>query len=92
MGGNYNSTTRCRKYNNSDKKIIGEFTDAAHLLQPNKEYNIEILCLNGLVQFTIDNEIFFSWKDEQPFTHGYFAIRSTHSKQEISDVKIYQLK
>jgi hypothetical protein len=92
MGGNYNSTTRFRKYNKGDKKIVGEFTDAAHLLEPNKEYLIEIVCYNGLIQFKVDGSIFFSWKDEQPYTHGYFAIRSTRSKQEISDLKIYQLK
>jgi rhamnogalacturonan endolyase len=92
MGGNYNSTTRFRKYNNGDKKIIQEYNDAAHLLQANKEYLIEIIYYNGLIKFMVDKQEYFSWKDEQPFTHGYFAIRSTRSKQEISDLKIYQLK
>jgi len=32
MGGNYNKTTRFRKYHNSDKKIIAEFFDGAHLI------------------------------------------------------------
>ena len=91
MGGNYNTTTRFRKYNNGDKKIIGEFTDAEHLLQPNKEYLIEIFVIDGTIQFSVDGKIFFKWKDEQPFKEGYFAFRSTRSRQEISDLKIYQL-
>ena len=43
MGGNYNTTTRFRKYENGNKKIIAEYADAAHLLQANHEYFIEII-------------------------------------------------
>jgi hypothetical protein len=92
MGGNYNKTTRLRKYNNGDKKIIAEFSDSTHLLQANKEYLIEITIKDGLIQFAVDGTIYFTWKDEQPFVHGYFAIRSTRSRQEVDDVKIWQLK
>jgi Domain of unknown function (DUF6250) len=92
MGGNYNKTTRLRKYYKGDKKIIGEYTDSVHLLEANKEYLIEISVINGWVKFVVDGKEFFSWKDEQPFTHGYFGIRSTRSRQEIDEVKIYQLK
>jgi rhamnogalacturonan endolyase len=92
MGGNYNKTTRFRKYNNGDKKIIAAFSDSAHLLQANKEYLIEITIKDGLVQFAVDGTIYFSWKDEQPFLHGYFGIRSTRSRQEVDEVKIWQLK
>jgi hypothetical protein len=92
MGGNYNTTTRFRKYNNGDKKIIAEFSDSLHLLQPNKEYLIDITVNDGLIQFAVDGIIYFSWKDERPFLHGYFGIRSTRSRQEVDDVKIWQLK
>lgn len=92
MGGNYNKTTRFRKYNNGDKKIIAEFSDSLHLLQANKEYFIEITIKDGLVQFSVDGIIYFTWKDEQPFLHGYFGIRSTRSRQEVDDVRICQLK
>lgn len=92
MGGNYNKTTRFRKYEKGDKKIIKEYSDSLHLLEANKEYFIEISMNNGWVSFKVDGKEFFSWKDEQPFTHGYFAIRSTRSRQEIDDLKICQLK
>jgi rhamnogalacturonan endolyase len=92
MGGNYNKTTRFRKYNNGDKKIIEEFSDSSHLLQANKEYLIEIIVKDSLVTFSVDGVVFFSWKDERPFTHGYFGIRSTRSRQEVDEINIYQLK
>jgi hypothetical protein len=92
MGGNYNQTTRFRKYNKGDKKIIGEYTDSLHLLEANKEYEVAISMVDGWVTFSVDGKKFFSWKDEQVFTQGYFAIRSTRSRQEIDDLKIYQLQ
>ena len=92
MGGNYNKTTRFRKYIDGDKKIISEFTDSLHLLQANKEYFIEIVVQDSVVKFSADGVLYFTWKDEQPFTHGYFGIRSTRSRQEVDDIKIYQLK
>lgn len=92
MGGNYNKTSRFRKYTAGDKKIVGEFSDSLHLLQPNKEYFIEIIINKGDIKFIVNGITFFAWKDEQPFTHGYFALRSTRSRQEVSDLKIYQLQ
>ncbi|MGF2413039.1 DUF6250 domain-containing protein [Ferruginibacter sp.] len=91
MGGNYNKTTRFRKYYGGDKKIIEEFADSLHLLQANKEYFIEIVIKDGLVTFSVDGIVFFSWKDDQPLTHGYFGIRSTRSRQQVDEVNIYQL-
>ena len=92
MGGNYNKTTRFRKYRSGDKKIITEYTDSLHLLEPNKEYFIEITIKEGIIKFLVDGIVFFTWKDPQPFTEGYFGIRSTRSRQEVDEVKIYQLR
>jgi rhamnogalacturonan endolyase len=92
MGGNYNKTTRFRKYTDGDKKIISEFTDSLHLLQANKEYFIEIMVQDSVVKFSVDGVLYFTWKDDHPFTHGYFGIRSTRSRQEVDDIKIYQLQ
>ncbi|MBC7722344.1 MAG: methyltransferase [Pedobacter sp.] len=93
FGGNYNTTTRFRKYNTlGEKKILGEFTNAQHLLQSNKEYTIKIIILNGVTQFLVNDELYFSYKDDSPLTHGYFAFRSTRSHQEIDEVSIYSLR
>jgi Domain of unknown function (DUF6250) len=91
MGGNYNTTTRFRKYSNGDKKIISEYTDSLHLLKANKEYLIEIVVKDGMTSFSVDGQIFLNWKDEQPLTHGYFGIRSTRSRQEIKDLSIFKI-
>ncbi len=93
FGGNYNTTTRFRKYSaKGDKQILGEFKDAAHLLEANKAYSIDIVVKNGLVAFKVDGKIFFSYNDTTPLTHGFFGIRSTRSRQEIDGVEIYEIE
>lgn len=93
MGGNYNSTTRFRKYTGDGERVLyGEFTDKEHLLEPNKEYQIKIVMYNGLTKFFVDGEEYFSYEDPDPLTEGYFGFRTVKSRQEVDDFKVYRLK
>lgn len=93
MGGNYNTTTRFRRYDGKgEKKIIGEFTDSLHLLQANKEYLFEIIVKDGRTQFKVDGQSYFYFTDPQPLSQGWFALRSTRSRQEIDDLEIWRIK
>ncbi|OUJ72706.1 DUF6250 domain-containing protein [Hymenobacter crusticola] len=92
MGGNTNSTTRFRKYpGNGERTLLQEYSDAVHLLQPNKEYKIKTIVQNGTTSFWVDGKCFFTYKDPAPLPTGYFGIRSTKSRQEISNFRVYQL-
>jgi rhamnogalacturonan endolyase len=92
MGGNYNTTTRMRRYDGKGTlQIVKEYTDSAHLLKPNKKYHIQIKVENGTSTFSVDDVLFFSFKDANPLNSGWFAIRSTKSRQLIDNVKIWQL-
>lgn len=93
MGGNTNRTTRFRKYEgNGQRTLIREFTDTAHLLQPNKIYHITIIVNNGTTSFWVDDKCYFTFNDPAPLKEGYFGFRSTKSRQEISGFKVYQLE
>lgn len=92
MGGNSNRTTRFRKYEgNGERKLLQEYADADHLLQPNKTYHIAIVVKNGVTTYWVDGQCFFSYNDPSPLQEGYFGFRSTKSHQEISRVRVYQL-
>ncbi len=92
MGGNYNTTTRMRRYNGKGElKIVGEYTDSIHLLQSNIPYHIKISYINGTSKFFVNGLLFFEFTDTAPFTKGWFAIRSTKSRQIIDDVKIWKV-
>ncbi len=93
MGGNYNTTTRMRRYDGrGELKIVGEFKDSAHLLKPNIPYHIKISVINGTCKFYVNGELYFEFTDPAPFTEGWFAIRSTKSRQVIDEVRIWQLQ
>jgi hypothetical protein len=92
MGGNYNTTTRMRRYDGKGKlEVIKEYADSAHLLKPNHTYHITIQVKNGKSRFSVDGQEFFCFKDPKPLKHGWFAIRSTKSRQLIDNLKIWQL-
>jgi hypothetical protein len=93
FGGNSNTTTRFRKYTGKGERVLyKDLTDSKHLLKPNKAYAIKIIVYNGRSQFFVDGKEFFSFRDVNPVTKGYFGFRTTQSRQEIDDFKVYQLK
>jgi hypothetical protein len=93
FGGNTNKTTRFRKYDGSGERVLyTDLTDKAHLLEPNKEYLIRITVYNGVTKFFVNGEQYFSFKDEQPLKEGYFAFRTTQSRQSVDVFRVYRLK
>lgn len=93
IGGNYNSTTRLRRYGGSkEKPVIKEYLDSGHLLKPNHIYNIHIVYLNHTTQLYVDGDLWFSFTDTKPLPTGYFGLRSTKSRQWVSGLKIWTIK
>jgi lysophospholipase L1-like esterase len=89
IGGNSNTTTRFRKYDKGERTLLAE---NAELLQPNKEYEIQIAVYNGCTRLSVDGKEYFSYRDPAPLREGHFGFRTTHSHQEIRDFKVYQLQ
>jgi hypothetical protein len=92
IGGHDNETTRFRKYiGNGQKPILKEYTDRDHLLVGNKKYAIKIIVNKGLVQYFVNDNLYWEYKDESPYMEGYFGFRTYISHQVIEDFKVYQL-
>lgn len=93
IGGNYNSTSRFRKYaGKGEKPVIGEYLDTTHLLKANYVYTITIVFLNGTTQLWVDGVPWFTYKDPQPLPPGYFGLRSTKSRQWVDDLKVWEIE
>jgi rhamnogalacturonan endolyase len=93
MGGNTNSTTRFRKYDGAgNKRLLGEFTDADHLLRPNKKYRICIVLEDNVTSYWVDDERYFTYRDPDPLRAGYVGFRSVYSRQIIENFTIYLLR
>ncbi|WP_035078767.1 DUF1961 family protein [Anditalea andensis] len=92
FGGNYNSSTRFRKYKGEgEKPVLQEYDEAPYLLAANKTYRIKTVREGGKVSFWVDDRLFFEYEDPHPIPSGYFGFRSTWSRHEIDYIKITRL-
>lgn len=79
-GGNWNTTTRFRRYNaRPAPPLIQEYTDSVHLLSPNHWYRIRIEATAQATRYYVDDALLFSYADPQPLLRGWFAFRTTWS-------------
>lgn len=93
VGGNRNTTTRFRKYNaNGDRVLIHDLREEKHMLQPNKTYHVKTIFRDGVTKVYIDGEELILFEDDEPYTNGYFGIRTTESRHEIDNLKIYRIE
>lgn len=97
FGGNGNTTTRLRRYDGdyaafeergTTPPIVGEYTDPAHLIIPNRWNEVEISAAEGRVQYRFNGELLFDWTDPQPLEGGHFGLRTTQSHLRFGAVTL----
>ena len=95
-GGNYNSTTRFRRYDGNEAGIADpkirpaiwkEYTDADHLLKANHWYHIKITNEDNRVSYYIDGERLVDFRDAEPLTEGWFGFRTPLSRTRITNFR-----
>ena len=91
IGGNRNTTTRLRRYGGGHRELVAEYTDGAHLLEPDHDYRIEIAVYEGCTRVRVDGNTWFTYRDPHPLTSGWFGLRTTWSRQAVDDLKIQRL-
>lgn len=90
-GGNYNTTTRFRKYLGTAKNIIKEYTDPSHLLKADTIYHVAIEIENGFVRYYVNNECLVNYWDCDVYPGGYFGFRTVLSHVRISRFRAYTM-
>lgn len=93
-GGNYNSTTRFRRYDGNEEgitnpelrpAILKEYKDKEHLLEANRWYHIKITNENNRISYYIDGKRLVDFRDATPLTEGWFGFRTTLSRTRITN-------
>lgn len=90
-GGNTNSTTRFRRYCNSQRNLLGEYTDPEHLIIPNHRYHIQLVVLDNTVEYYIDGERLFHYYDPQPFSEGHFGLRTVQNHLAMDNFRVLRI-
>ncbi|MCR5270381.1 MAG: DUF6250 domain-containing protein [Prevotella sp.] len=93
-GGNYNSTTRFRRYMGGGEvpPVWKEYTDAAHLLRSGHWYHWRVESTReGRTRIFVDGELLVDYLDPTPLTSGWFGFRTTLSRIRITNFRMEQL-
>jgi hypothetical protein len=95
LGGNGNTTTRFRRYigSTTERPLLPENDRASpdELLRPNVYQAIRLVADGRLIQYYRDERRLFEYDDPQPYTHGWFAIRTTKSHLRIRHFRVFRL-
>jgi hypothetical protein len=92
IGGNRNTTTRFRRYigRAGDRPILPEhdLQTPEHMLVPNRWTRIRLIADGRTVAVERDGRRIFTLDDLQPYTRGWFALRTTKSHLRVRGVRI----
>ena len=99
-GGNYNTTTRFRRYDGNDAAVdnadlrpavLKEYTDSAHLLRPGHWYHVRIETRQGRTRMFVDGECLVDYLDPEPIPSGWFGFRTTLSRVCLTNFAVGRL-
>jgi len=95
QGGNYNSSTRLRRYvgRAGDRPMLPQhdLKDARTLLQPNRWVAVQLVAYDGLIQYWADGRKLFELADQDPYRSGWFGLRTTWSRLRFKDFAVWRL-
>ena len=95
-GGNWNTTTRFRRYTGDPRGIdsaeyrpivLKEYTDQAHLLEGNRWYKIRLEQQDGHARYYINGELLVDYVDPKPLKEGYFGFRTTMAVAQLRNFR-----
>jgi hypothetical protein len=94
QGGNYNSTTRFRRYIGDPelRPLLPEHDLTAPLLDANTPHEIQVIANGNRIQYFYDGKATFDFEDAEAYRRGRFGFRTTFSHVEIRDFRVYRVK
>lgn len=96
QGGNSNTTTRFRRYigERGNRPLLPEHDLSAKefLLVPNISQTIQLVAADGAIGYYRNGRQIFAYDDPQPYTSGWFAIRTVSNHLRIKNFRVYRLK
>jgi hypothetical protein len=98
LGGNGNTTTRFRRYvaNEHEQPLLAanDLSVAKHPekgIVANKTQIVTLIAVGSLIQYWRDGEKVFEMVDSQPYTKGWFGIRTTQNHMQVRNLRIVRL-
>ncbi|MGW2640189.1 DUF6250 domain-containing protein [Streptomyces sp. NPDC001348] len=91
LGANYNTTTRLRRYVGvaGSRPLLYDYTSP--LLTANEPNHVRLVSDGRHIQYRDNGEPVFDYTDEDPYTSGWFAFRTTWSHFHITGFRVWRL-
>ena len=95
QGGNSNTTTRFRRYigekGNRPLRPEDDLTAKEFLLVPNAVCKIQLVAAGSVIEYFCNGRRLFSYEDPQPYTSGWFALRTITSHFKVKNFRVHRL-
>jgi hypothetical protein len=95
LGGNGNTTTRFRRYIGDPVQRLlrpqDDLRDPANMIIPNKSQLIQIIAAGSTIEFFRDGDRLFEYADPNPYTSGWFALRTTKNHMQARHFRVFAL-
>ena len=95
LGGNGNTTTRFRRYigNQTDRPLLpqNDLSAPDKMIVPNHSQQIRLIADGSLIEYYRDQDRIFRYIDPDPYTRGWFAIRTVRNHLQIRNLRIVRL-
>jgi hypothetical protein len=95
LGGNSNTTTRFRRYIGDpvSRPLLPEhdLSNPEALLTPNRKQSIVLIADGSHIEFWRDGARLLHYDDADPYTEGWFALRTVQSHLRVERLRIYRL-
>ncbi|MBO9558676.1 MAG: Tat pathway signal sequence domain protein [Caulobacter sp.] len=95
QGGNGNTSTRFRRYvgRPGDRPLLPQHDHAARdeMLVPNRWQTVRLIADGGRIQYWNDGRKLFQLDDAEPYTRGWFGLRTTWSHLRVRRFRVYAL-
>ena len=93
QGGNYNTTTRFRRYIGDPelRPLLPEHDFTAPLLEANAEHEILVVADGKQIRYFYDGKVVFDFTDPEPYRQGRFGLRTTFSHLVIREFRVYRI-
>lgn len=94
QGGNGNTSTRFRRYvgRPGDRPLLPQHDHAGadEMLVPNRWQTVRLVADGGLIQYWNDGRKLFELNDAEPYTRGWFGLRTTWSHLRVRRFRVYR--
>lgn len=95
QGGNGNTTTRFRRYvgKTGERPLLPQHDHSAadEMLPPNRWMTVRLIADGERIEYWSDGRRLFEHRDPEPYTRGWFGIRTTQSHLRIGNFQVFSL-